>query len=270
MPRPAAPWFRSSANAWYATVNGRKVSLGVRGEENRKQAVTAWHRLMGGLPLETPQTLQQTPEPPQAAPQPTPPPKQEPGQSLPALVAAFLADAELRVKPESHRGYAKFLNPFAADFKDTPPDRLTAAQVERWSKKPGWSQSYVRLGEYVASAPGQALVLMGCLRPIHVRVNVDEEDIPRLRLNVPARAKLRGDPTQEEIPMTFVRLEPYVVPKVSLTGVNTERVDTRVVQVIYAIDPENPQVKARRVLVGQLLDVFIDTRAASPASVPSP
>jgi integrase len=141
MPRPAAPWFRSSANAWYATVNGRKVSLGVRGEENRKQAVTAWHRLMG-LPLETPQTLQQTPEPPQGAPQPTPPPKQESGQSLPALVAAFLADAEQRVKPESHRGYAKFLNPFAAAFKDTPPDRLTPVQVERWSKKAGWSQSY--------------------------------------------------------------------------------------------------------------------------------
>src|SRR5437868_6444495 len=115
MPRPAAPWFRSSANTWYATVNGRKVSLGVRGEENRKQAITAWHRLMGGLPLETPQ---QTPEPPQAAPQPTPP-KQEPGQSLPALVAAFLVDAEQRIKPESHRGYVKFLNPFAAAFKDT-------------------------------------------------------------------------------------------------------------------------------------------------------
>ena len=34
MPRPAAPWFRSSANNWYATVDGRKVSLGVRGEDN--------------------------------------------------------------------------------------------------------------------------------------------------------------------------------------------------------------------------------------------
>jgi integrase len=46
------------------------------------------------------------------------------------------------VKPESYRGYAKFLNPFAAAFKGTPPDRLTAAQVERWSRKPEWSQSY--------------------------------------------------------------------------------------------------------------------------------
>jgi multidrug resistance efflux pump len=93
-------------------------------------------------------------------------------------------------------------------------------------------QLNVRPGEYVASVPGQALVMMGSLRPLHVRVNVDEEDIPRLRLGAPARAKLRGDPRQEEIPMIFVRLEPYVLPKTSLTGVNTERVDTRVVQLI--------------------------------------
>ncbi len=58
----------------------------------------------------------------------------------------------------------------------------------------------------------------------------------------------------------FVRLEPYVMPKTSLTGVNTERVDTRVVQVIYAIDQDNRFVREKKVLVGQLLDVFIDTR----------
>jgi multidrug resistance efflux pump len=121
-------------------------------------------------------------------------------------------------------------------------------------------QVNVRPGEYVASAPGQALVLMGSLKPLHVRVNIDEQDLPRLRLNAPARARTRGDPRQEEIPMRFVRLEPYVVPKTSLTGLNTERVDTRVAQVIYAIDPGNWMVREKKVLVGQLLDVFIDTR----------
>lgn len=123
-------------------------------------------------------------------------------------------------------------------------------------------QVNVRPGEYVATAPGQALVMMGSLKPLHVRVNIDEEDIPRLRLGAPARAKLRGDARQEEVPMTFVRLEPYVMPKTSLTGTNIERVDTRVVQLIYAIDPENKLVREKKVLVGQLLDVFIDTRSA--------
>lgn len=58
--------------------------------------------------------------------------------------------------------------------------------------------------------------------------------------------------------MCYVRIEPYVIPKTSLTGVNTERVDTRVMQIIYAIDPEHPFVKEHKALVGQLLDIFID------------
>ena len=46
---------------------------------------------------------------------------------------------------------------------------------------------------------------------------------------------MRGDP-HHEFALSFVRVEPYVVPKKSLTGDNTERVDTRVLQVIYAFD----------------------------------
>jgi RND family efflux transporter MFP subunit len=121
-------------------------------------------------------------------------------------------------------------------------------------------QINVRPGEYVSTSAGQSLVLMGSLKPVHVRVNVDQEDLPRLRLFTPARAKIRGDASQEEVPLTFVRLEPFVVPKTSLTGVNTERVDTRVVQVIFKIDPDHPLVKAKKILVGQLLDVFIEAR----------
>lgn len=66
--------------------------------------------------------------------------------------------------------------------------------------------------------------------------------------------------------MKFVRLEPYVVPKTSLTGINTERVDTRVVQVIYAVDPNNRLVQEKKFLVGQLVDVFIDARPTAQSS----
>jgi multidrug efflux pump subunit AcrA (membrane-fusion protein) len=123
-------------------------------------------------------------------------------------------------------------------------------------------QVNVRPGEYVAAAPGAGLVLMGNLRPMHVRVSIDQEDLPRLVLDVPARARVRGDPGQEALPLRFVRLEVYVVPKTSLTGANIERVDTRVAQVIYALDPRHGLVRQKKVLVGQLLDVFIDTRPA--------
>jgi HlyD family secretion protein len=51
-----------------------------------------------------------------------------------------------------------------------------------------------------------------------------------------------------------VRVEPYVTPKTSLTGSSTERVDTRVLQVIYSFPPH-----ALPAFVGQQLDVFIET-----------
>jgi multidrug resistance efflux pump len=114
-------------------------------------------------------------------------------------------------------------------------------------------QVNVREGEYVGTPPGQALMLLGAIsEKVHVRVDINEHDIPRFRSGARAKAALRGDPRQE-FPMTFVRVEPYVVPKKSLTGDNTERVDTRVLQVIYAID-----VKDRPLYVGQQMDVFIE------------
>jgi Multidrug resistance efflux pump len=124
-------------------------------------------------------------------------------------------------------------------------------------------QVNVRPGEFVSTMGGQSLVVMGNLSPLHIRVNVDEEDIPRLVLDAPARAKIRGDLAQQEVPLTFVRLEPFVIPKASLTGINVERVDTRVAQLIYAVDPRSPLIQDHKLLVGQLVDVFIDTRPAS-------
>jgi hypothetical protein len=124
----------------------------------------------------------------------------------------------------------------------------------------------VRPGEYVAAPSSQALMVLGEVSDrVHVRVDIDEHDIPRFRKGAPARASLRGRPDLS-YPLTFVRVEPYVIPKKSLTGDNTERVDTRVLQVIYALD-----VKGRPVYVGQQMDVFIDVGAAanpSPGSAP--
>jgi HlyD family secretion protein len=121
-------------------------------------------------------------------------------------------------------------------------------------------QVNVRPGEYVTTYGAQNLVVMGPLTPLHVRVSIDEEDLPRLTLQAPAVAKVRGDVRQQEIPLRFARVEPFVVPKVSLTGVNTERVDTRVVQVIYAVEVGGPRPYDKPLLVGQLVDVFIDAR----------
>ncbi len=121
-------------------------------------------------------------------------------------------------------------------------------------------QVNVRPGEYVNASSGQALVLVGNTDRLHVRVDIDEHDIPRFRPGAKAQATLRGHPNLV-FPLEFVRVEPFVVPKKSLTGDNTERVDTRVLQVIYALESGE-----KSVYVGQQVDVSIN---ASPPSVAS-
>jgi len=113
-------------------------------------------------------------------------------------------------------------------------------------------QVNVRPGEYINTPHLTAPIVLGNLETLHVRVDIDEHDIPRFIPGAPARATVRGNP-QTAYPLTFVRVEPYVVPKKSLTGDSSERVDTRVLQVIYALQPGE-----KSVYVGQQLDVFID------------
>ncbi len=115
-------------------------------------------------------------------------------------------------------------------------------------------QKKVRIGQYAQCGPaGEPLMVMGGGSHLNVRADIDESDAWRVRPNTPAVAYVRGD-TQQEIPLEFVRFEPYVVPKKSLTGDSTERVDTRVLQAIYRIsDTEAP------VHVGQQMDIYIET-----------
>ena len=118
----------------------------------------------------------------------------------------------------------------------------------------------VRPGEYVGTPPGQPLVVLGDLSQMHVRIDIDEQDIARFRPGIPGEACPRGNASQK-IALSFVRVEPYVQPKVSLIGNSVERVDTRVLQVIYALAPG-----AENMYVGQQVDAFLD--AAGTATEP--
>jgi multidrug efflux pump subunit AcrA (membrane-fusion protein) len=121
-------------------------------------------------------------------------------------------------------------------------------------------QVNVRPGEYVGTPPSQALFVLGSVQKLHVRVDIDEHDIPRAHRHFTsagtAYASPRGEPSQK-LPLRFVRVVPYVVPKKSLTGDNTERVDTRVLQVIYQVVRDEPGL-----FVGMQMDVFLDTNDA--------
>ena len=122
----------------------------------------------------------------------------------------------------------------------------------------------VRPGEYVGTSPGQALVLLGDSRQLHVRAEIDENDLPRFQPGAPAQAFIRGGDRQP-LRLRFVRVEPFVQPKRWLTSDNTERVDTRVLQVIYAVENPPPHL-----FVGQTLDVFLELSATGlPAAPPA-
>jgi hypothetical protein len=116
----------------------------------------------------------------------------------------------------------------------------------------------VRPGEFVQGASQQAApVVLGRLGPLQVRVQVDEEDASRVLPGAEAEGFVRGR-ERTKLSLQFVRIEPRIVPKLSLTGATTERVDTRVLFVVYEVVGT-----AERVYPGQKLDVFVAGRAGS-------
>ena len=135
--------------------------------------------------------------------------------------------------------------------------RATETEIERLTVRAPVAgdvmQVKIRLGEYAPAGVLQTpLMLLGGTDPLHVRVDVDENDAWRIRPGAPAIAFVRGN-RDLKTPLQFVRIEPYVVPKRALTGDSTERVDTRVLQILYRFGRQELPV-----YVGQQMDVFIE------------
>jgi RND family efflux transporter MFP subunit len=114
-------------------------------------------------------------------------------------------------------------------------------------------QVNTRAGEYAMPGGDSAPLLLGSIVEVQVRADVDEQIAPRVKAGSKAVGYLRGD-TQNSIPLEFIRIEPFVTPKRNLTGSSSERVDTRVLQVVYKF----PNDLARSIYVGQQMDLFIE------------
>lgn len=114
-------------------------------------------------------------------------------------------------------------------------------------------QVNIRPGEYAqAGVLSTPLMLLGNLDLLYVRVDIDENDAWRFRPETKAVASMRGN-RELKADLSFVRVEPFVTAKKSLTGSSTERVDTRVLQVLYSFPRQ-----ALPAYVGQQMDVFIE------------
>jgi len=116
-------------------------------------------------------------------------------------------------------------------------------------------QVNIRPGEFAQAGDlGTPLLLLGNMDQLHVRVDIDENDAWRFDKNSKAVAYLRGN-RDFKTDLVPAYVEPYVVPKKSLTGDSTEQVDTRVLQALYSFDRNQLPV-----YVGQQMDVFIEAR----------
>ncbi|MGY6551136.1 MAG: efflux RND transporter periplasmic adaptor subunit [Erythrobacter sp.] len=150
--------------------------------------------------------------------------------------------------------------------------RLTAAEARAASTRTEIDQLIVRApiageilavnirpGEFVATQGGGSnlpFIQMGVTTPLHVRIDIDENEAARIAMGADAIVSPRGA-ADIRVEAKFVRAEPLVVPKRSLTNSAAERVDVRVLQVIYALPPTD----AFR--VGQQVDAFIPARGSS-------
>ena len=113
-------------------------------------------------------------------------------------------------------------------------------------------QNKVRIGQYAQCGPlAEPLMIFGGTGAMHVRADVDETDAWRVKAGAPAVAHVRGN-SRITYALEFVRFEPSFIPKKSLTGDSTERVDTRVLEVIYRFHDAQAHVYD-----GQQMDVFI-------------
>jgi HlyD family secretion protein len=89
-----------------------------------------------------------------------------------------------------------------------------------------------------------------------VRCFVDEILVSQLpsSLHIRAEMSLRGSYTNK-VPLEFVRVQPYVSPKIELSNERQEQVDLRVLPVIFRFEKKDAPVYP-----GQLVDVYIGSQ----------
>jgi multidrug resistance efflux pump len=110
-------------------------------------------------------------------------------------------------------------------------------------------------GSAGATGMSDPSMIIGDLSKLNVRAQVDQEDVALLKVGSAAVARPRG-PGDTLMPMEMIRIEPMAMPKRQITGLASELVDTRIVEVLFRV----ADTKGLNVYPGQMVDVFIDAR----------
>ncbi|QWF69402.1 biotin/lipoyl-binding protein [Methylomonas paludis] len=97
------------------------------------------------------------------------------------------------------------------------------------------------------------LVMGSVADQLAVRCYIDEILVPKLPATAKMQAKMFIRGTNTSVPLAFVRIQPYISPKIQLSNQKTERVDVRVLPILFRI--EKPA--DLNVYPGQLVDVYV-------------
>lgn len=101
------------------------------------------------------------------------------------------------------------------------------------------------------------LIVMGTPENhLEVRAYIDEILIHELPNPSKMKAELFVRGTNDHIPLQFVRVQPYISPKIELSDQRQELVDVRVLPIIFRFD--NPA--SLHLYPGELVDVYVEAR----------
>jgi multidrug efflux pump subunit AcrA (membrane-fusion protein) len=176
-----------------------------------------------------------------------------------ANAKARMAEAEANLEFVRKGTYPEDLRVIAADVSAADAEvTMIKTELDRCIARAPIDAHVLRIdarpGQYAAAGPGaKTQMTLGDLEPLNIRVDIDELDAWRFSEKGKAVASLRGG-RQASFPLRFLRRVPLVQPKKTLSGENAERIDTRVLQVIYEFEGTGLPVAP-----GQMLDVFIES-----------
>lgn len=97
------------------------------------------------------------------------------------------------------------------------------------------------------------LVLSAPQATMHVRCYVDEILVSHMKIGSALEAQMTVRGTTVKVPLHFDRIQPFVSPKIELSNQRQERVDVRVLPVIFSFD----RPKDINLFPGELVDVYI-------------
>lgn len=114
-------------------------------------------------------------------------------------------------------------------------------------------QINIHQGETARSDPHKALMIIGNIDILYLRVSIDQLNAPLFHPDAPAVAFRQGD-RSTDYPLKFIHVEPLIVPKKYLTNAISEKVDSQVLEVLYRITKKDSHL-----FIGEQMDVFIET-----------